>query len=272
MYKISGVDLGVNDIIPTGSEIICDYEMSDGGALSMSASVPCLGTEFEQKNFYFHDDAKLDLNDTEKLSEEGKSIISRIDDISCKVDDERLDKAREKAEKAATITSRQVKDNEEVQEAYNELYEAKKILSQLREDHSKEINQMELDKCVQDFKNLVAKYADSSETASFNNLVRTAQRSINEPIFTRYLDELKGKIFNILWRQDWFIVDSFKYRIKNPNDYFDSRRFAELKSRGLACLANNDIDELRTVIFELVKITKSGADSDTQSIVNIIRG
>ena len=36
VYKISGVDLGVNDIIPTGSEIICDYEMSDGGALSMS--------------------------------------------------------------------------------------------------------------------------------------------------------------------------------------------------------------------------------------------
>lgn len=272
VYKISGGDLGANDIIPTGSEIICDYEMSDGGALSMSASVPCLGTEFEQKNFYFHDDAKLDLDDTSKLADEGESIISRIDDISCKIDDERLDKAREKAENAANIVNRQVNDKEEIQEAYNELYEAKKLLSQLREDHTKEINQVELDKCVNDFNNLVAKYADSSETASFNNLVRTAQRSINEPIFARYLDELRGKIFNILWRQDWFIVESFKYRIQNPNDYIDSRRFAELKTRGLTCLANNNIEELRTIIFELVKITKSDSNSDAQSIINIIRG
>lgn len=272
VYKISGGDLGVNDIIPTGSEIICDYEMSDGGALSMLASVPCLGTEFVQKNFYFHDDAKLDLDDTSKLADEGEIIISRINDISCKIDDERLDKAREKAENAANIVNRQVNDKEEIQEAYNELYEAKKLLSQLREDHTKEINQVELDKCVNDFNNLVAKYADSSETASFNNLVRTAQRSINEPIFARYLDELRGKIFNILWRQDWFIVESFKYRIQNPNDYIDSRRFAELKTRGLTCLANNNIEELRTIIFELVKITKSDSNSDAQSIINIIRG
>ena len=271
VYKIPGVDLGVNDIIPTGSEIICDYEISDGGDLLMSASVPCLGTEFERKNFYIHGDAKLDLNDTEKLSDDGQKFIRRIDDISAKIDDERLDKAKAKAEKAESIDSKQINDSEAIQEASNELYEAKKIFAQLYEDRAGEINQVDLDNCVRDFNN-IAKYADSSETASFNNLVRTAQRSINEPIFARYLDELQGKIFNILWRQDWFVVESFKYRINRPNDYYDSKRFAELKTRVSKCLANNDIDELRTIIFELVQIAKSDSSSGHEAMVNIIRG
>lgn len=34
------------DIIPAGSEIVCDYEISDGGSLAMSAYVPCLETEY----------------------------------------------------------------------------------------------------------------------------------------------------------------------------------------------------------------------------------
>ncbi|MBQ6972889.1 MAG: Hsp70 family protein [Synergistaceae bacterium] len=72
VYKISGSDLYGGDVIQAGSEIVCDYEISDGGALSMSASSASLGTEFARKNFYFHDEAKLDLEDTGKLAGEGR--------------------------------------------------------------------------------------------------------------------------------------------------------------------------------------------------------
>ena len=127
MYKISGSDLTAGDIIPAGSEIICGYEISDGGALTMSASVPCLGTDFSQKNFYVHDDAALDLNDTDKLSHDGLALIERIDGMSERIDDERLDIARGKAESAAYIDDGIMPDKEEIQEASGELYEARKF-------------------------------------------------------------------------------------------------------------------------------------------------
>lgn len=122
VYKISGSDLTAGDIIPAGSEIICGYEISDGGALTMSASVPCLGTDFARKNFYVHDDAALDLNDTDKLSHDGLALIERIDGMSERIDDERLDIAREKAESAAYIDDGIMPDKEEIQEASGELY------------------------------------------------------------------------------------------------------------------------------------------------------
>ena len=272
VYKISGADLAGSDIIPAGSEIICSYEMSDGGTLSMSASVPCIGTEFERRNFYFHDEAKIDLNDTASLADDGRNVITRINNISQRIDDSRLDKAREKAEKAASIDSRYINGEEEVQEAYSELYEARKILSQVSREHVREINQMELDECTDFFNNDISKYADASETASINNLIRTAQKYVNDSGFEKYMRELNTKIYSILLRQDWFIIEDFRHRINNPNDYRDRRKFEELKKLGLMCIEKNKIDELRTVVVELVRIMKRPQSDDNRLGVNIIRG
>ncbi len=71
----------------------------------MSASVPCIGYDFAGKNFYSHDDAKLDLSDKEQLASEGQELIERIDGMSTKINDPNLDRARAKAEHAAAIDS-----------------------------------------------------------------------------------------------------------------------------------------------------------------------
>lgn len=271
VYKISGSDLSTGDIIPAGSDIVCDYEISDGGALSMSASVPCLGTDFTRENFYFHDDAELDLNDTGKIADEGLRLMERIDAMSEKIDDARLDVARQKAETAANIDSDIPPEKEEIQEASNELYEARKILSEIRKDHNREMNQTDLDECTDFFIGNAEPYATESERAAFRNLSRTAQRFVNDPGFERYLRELWGKISAILFRQDWFLIDYFKNKIQRPNDYRDREYFNELRSRGLECIRRGDIDSLRGIISELSSITKDLPHDGRHLSVNIIR-
>lgn len=270
VYKISGGDLGTGDIIPAGSEIICDYEISDGGALTMSASVTCLGTDFAQKNFYVHDDAALDLNDTEKLVRDGIAVLERVDSMSERIDDARLDIAREKAEAAAYIDSSNPPDKEEIQEANSELYEARKILSDIRKDHYREVNQADLDNCIECFTTTAEPHATESEKASFNNLTRTAQRFVNDSGFERYLRELWRKIRTILLRQEWFIIDMFRNKIQHPNDYRDRKRFDELKAQGLKCMECEDIDGLREIISELFGIMKNVSSDDQRLNVNII--
>ena len=53
----------------------------------------------------------------------------------------------------------------------------------------------------------------AAETGAFDNLVRTAQRSIdaNGGDFESHLNELRVKNFSILWRQDWFVIERFKW-------------------------------------------------------------
>ena len=274
VYKISGEDLAGGSVIPIGSEIICDYEISDSGVLSMTASVPCLGkdrSDFGRKNFYYHDDAKLDLNDTSKLAADGREIIERIGELEGKIDDDRLDKAKAKAERAAIICSNDFQDPEEVQETYNELYEAKKILSQINKEHAKEINQFELDNCTGYFKNYVEKYAERSEIMNFNNAARTAQRYISDLSFKHYLDDLWSKIFVILVRQDWFVVEQFNSAVQNPDDYYDLNLFAKLKESGENFVRQGNIDGLRAVMNEFWKIRRNKR-SDKRLSVNIIKG
>ena len=117
--------------------------------------------------------------------------------MSLKIDDPNLDMALEKAEHAASIDTRGLQDEEEVQEAYNDLYEAKKILSRIRTEHFREVNEMELE-----FTNYVAKYASESESASFNNLARTTRRSVKDSSFERYIKELWQRADRVLVRQD----------------------------------------------------------------------
>ena len=55
----------------------------------------------------------------------------------------------------------------------------------------------------------------------------------NEAGFDNQLLEMRRKIFEILWRQDWFAIEVFKNTIKNTYNFSDKARFEELKRAGL---------------------------------------
>lgn len=272
-YKIQGTNFE-SGIIPTGAEIECDYEMGDDGVIRLGASIPCIGADFGIKNFYSRQEGQIDLSDTDKISDDGQKIIDRIDAMSEKVDDPRLERAREKAKKAASLGN-ETHDQEDTLKASEELLEAKKLLAQTRQEHIKEIRQMDLDSCADFFNKAVRQHAKPSESEAFDNLTRAAQRSIdrNDPDFENQLLELKGKNFSILWRLDWFVIDYFNGMVQNPYNFTDRSRFEDLKRAGLAYVKNDQIDELRAIVAELSRIEVT--DSIGENIfdkVNVIRG
>lgn len=143
-------------------------------------------------------------------------------------------------------------------------------MSDIRKDHYREVNQADLDNCIECFTTTAEPHATESEKASFNNLARTAQRFVNDSGFERYLRELWRKIRAILLRQEWFIIDMFRDKIQRPNDYRDRKRFDELKDQGLKCMECGDIDGLREIISGLFGIMKNVSSDDQRLNVNII--
>lgn len=274
VLKITGTDIA-SGVVPTGADIECEYEMSDSGTINLEASIPCVGASFSNHNFYSRQEGQLDLSDVDSLAEQGRSVIERIDSIAEKVDDPQLENARKKAELAANIDSQESCDPEDVQKASNELLDAKKLINKTRQDNLKVIRQMDLDSCVEFFDEVVRQYANPAEEHSFDSLIRTAQRSIdrNDSDFDNILDNMKTKNTIILLRQDWFIVDWYQRATASSSNYLDQARFNELKRLGDQALADDDIDQLRAVLFELLSIQIHSDSGDGMfDIANIVKG
>lgn len=273
--KIAGNDFD-DGVIAAGADLHCDYEILDSGNIVLEVSVPGIGGTFHSgHNFYSRQEGQIDFStDSIRVLEDSQHTLSRIEEIEGVVDDPKLDQAREKVETASQLDPDQA-DPEQAQEAMEQVLQAKRMLFQVRKDHLKEIRQLELDGIVRFFDENIRQYARPSEETGFDNLAKTAQRAIdrNDREFENHLDALRGKNFDILWRQDWFVVDKFKALASSPHRFNDRRRFEELVATGVQAMKSDDIDRLRQVIGQLWQIQADlGSGDDMLDVANIIRG
>ncbi len=124
------------------------------------------------------------------------------------------------------------------------------------------------------FNDHVKEHARPSETSSFENLTRTAQRSIegNSTDFENLLDQLRVKNFHILFRQDWFVVNRFRWLAKSEHMFPDKERRRNLLKLGEEAMRADDIEKLRQVVAELDSIRVGSTDEDELiSSTNIVR-
>ena len=155
------------------------------------------------------------------------------------------------------------------------VHAARRLLAQIRQEHLKDIRQIDLDRAVSFFDDHIQQHARPSEASSFDNLVKTAQNSIdrNDKDFEHHLAELNSKIFGVLWRQDWFVIERFKNMVGAPHRFSDKHQFAELMQTGEQAIRSDDIEKLRSVVAHLSMIQLGGGSIDTNfEAANIIRG
>lgn len=275
MLKITGTDFD-DGVIPAGADLQCDFEVLDSGNIKLDVSVPSIGGTFGSgRNFYSRQEGQMDFSTAAaQVAEEGKRTLERLDEISAVVDDPKLQQARDNLDDATNLDPAET-ETEKVQEAMERVFAARRTLAQVRQENLKEIRQLELDDVKRFFDTYVRESARPSEESAFDNLVRTAQREIdrNGKGFENHLDELRGKNFEILWRQDWFVVEKFKHMISQPYNFSDPSRFSELAAIGEQFLKADDIDRLRQVVGELWQIQiDTGSDVGMLDIANIVRG
>jgi len=278
VLKISGSDFD-DGVIPAGADLECDYEILDSGNIIIEVSIPSIGGMFnsEGKNFYSRQEGESDylLESTRmRIIDEGENVLNRIDTISDSIHDPKLEQARQKVEAATSLDTKDV-DAEKAKEADEQTLEARRLLAQVKKTHLKDIRQIDLDRVVLFFDKYVREYARPSEAKAFNNLAKTAQRAINrnDTDFENHIDELRGKNFYILWRQDWFVVDRFKSMASSPHLFVDNNRFEELVKLGTQLMRTDDMEKLRNVVNQLYLIKiGGGTEDDMLDVTNIIKG
>lgn len=275
VLKISGSDFE-GGVIPAGADLECEYEILDSGNIIIEVSVPCIGGTFHSgKNFYSRQEGQLDYTSAASIVvDEGERTMDRIDEISEVVTNPKLEQARQKLEPAISLDTEEA-ETEISQEAMEKVFEAKRLLSQVRKEHLKEIRQLDLDGAMLFFEEHIRQHSRPSEASAFDNLVKTAQRSIdrNDSDFENHLDELKGKNFEVLWRQDWFVTRKFKSMVDAPHLFADKQNFEELAKLGNQLMHADDIEQLRAVVAQLSIIQIGGiSENEILDAANIIRG
>lgn len=155
------------------------------------------------------------------------------------------------------------------------MQDAKKLLALTRRANLRDIRTIDLESCVSIFDEIVRKHARPAEESAFDNLAATARRAIanNSGDFESHLRELRGKNWDILARQDWFVIDRFKWLASSPHLFHSAREHEQLALAGLTALEKNDIDQLRNVVDHLDSIRISlGGDDQMLTGSNILVG
>lgn len=280
--KVSGTDFE-DGTIPEGADIDCHYEILDSGELKIEVSIPAIHGLFDStgKNFYLHQEGFRDYStDTFQVTEEGTETRDRIQRIIDKgVNAPKLEDALEKLQDAITLDPEET-DPEKVQAANEGVSEARKLLSDVRKEHGSEIRQIDLDDVYTFFDKYVRQHARSSEAEAFDNLVETAQCSIdnNSSDFDHHLSELRGRNFEILWRQDWYVIEQFRYLSNSRHLFADQDRFDQLVHIGNKLMEHEDIqriiagnestiksevvEQLRGIVVQMWQIPRIATTSD----------
>jgi len=274
VFKVRGTDF-VDGVIAAGAELQMDFEVADSGAVSFEVSVPSIGGAFHSgQSFYSRQDGELDYTASAgHVAEEGTKTKARLDAVAERVSDPKLDEAQKRVAAAVDLKADE-KDPETAKQAMDDVLEARRLLAQVRKDHQKEIRQLELDEAMRLYDGSVREFARPTEQGPIDTLFKTAQRSIDrgEKDFESHLDDLRGRFFEILWRQDWFVVQRFKFYCESPQAFADRMQFQQLVVAGQQAMKASDLDRLREIVGQLSVLRIGSTDGDSMfDAANIVR-
>jgi molecular chaperone DnaK len=274
LFEIKGSDFE-DGVITAGAELICEYEIHDSGNIKMEVSVPSIGGSFESgRNFYSRQTGQQDFTKAARhVQDQARQVGQRLDEMSTKVNDPKIDKARARLEQAQAINPEE-SDPETAKQAMDHLHEAKRLMAQARQANLRDIRQLELDRTQSFFDKNVREHARPTEATAFDNLVRTAQRAIQASSndFESHLDELRSKNFTILWRQDWFVIERYKWLSRDTHLFPNEQEHAGLVELGNQALKAGEMDTLRQVVYQMdsIRLGSTGED-DMMAGSNILR-
>ena len=272
--RINGTDFD-DGVIGAGDELICEFEVLDSGNIRLEVSVPSIGASFHGgRNFYSRQEGQIDYTKASQLiHDEALQMLRRLADVESRIDDPRIAEARKKLQAAVELGSHDP-DPEAAKLAMDSIQEAKRLLALARRHHLPRVRRIDLEKVTAVFENQVRRYARPTEIGSFEALTNTAQRAIDRQSadFESYLDDLRGRNFAILWRQDWFVIERFKWLAQAAHNFPDGNEHAQLSAQGAEALKANDIEKLRVVVSRLDQLRFGApAEDDLLGAVNIVR-
>lgn len=278
IIKVEGTDLDYGAIRP-GEEIEFNYTINEAGSLQVEINIERLGIIKSEKNFYDSNAAEQDMSSLEtvyELEDKGEEIIRRVNDLENNVNDPRLGQIRIMAEELQNLADSPVIDPERVKKSSDNLVKAKQLLDQIRTDNLKSLREKELNKVRNWFENQVKPYCDEAQRGDMENMIENLVRLIAHKSrdFETLMSDIYDKgIWGILFRNsNEFIGQLFIYYRSRPYAYKNQNTYHELVQTGEKAIAENDFEQLRKIVVQMIMEQKQTINiGDMSEVANITR-
>lgn len=278
IIKVEGTDLDYGAIRP-GEEIEFNYTINEAGSLQVEINIERLGIIKSEKNFYDSNAAEQDMSSLEtvyELEDKGEEIIRRVNDLENNVNDPRLGRIRIMAEELQNLADSPVIDPERVKKSSDNLVKAKQLLDQIRTDNLKSLREKELNKVRNWFENQVKPYCDEAQRGDMENMIENLVRLIAHKSrdFETLMSDIYDKgIWGILFRNsNEFIGQLFIYYRSRPYAYKNQNTYHELVQTGEKAIAENDFEQLRKIVVQMIMEQKQTINiGDMSEVANITR-
>ena len=277
MLKISGNDIEAG-VIPTGTDIDCEYEVTDSGQINLEASIPYIAATFKGHNLYSRQEG-VDSIDKNTIAKSAEELLFEILSMLQRIPDPLLYDAKRKATSASRASHLRDDDKEQIQKADSDLQEARKIAGKFRKQNTRLVKEVRLNNRKIRYTAEVMGYAADEERTEIENYFMLAERSISSggEYFEDIIRDIDRIFFRVLWKQDWYVIRLYENYTDDEAEYSDKKEFAKLKRMGDEAREDNDIESLRRIIGRLDKINisnETGAVSVSSAFdpANIIKG
>ena len=272
-YRIPGSSFS-SGVIDTGAEIICEYEVSESGALRLGAAVPSVGAVFANRNFYASEDGKVDLSDPSRYLETANRLTARVLEMQAGGWQPEISRLISRIEKIRQAL--QSDDPETVQQAVDDLTDCQKAVAYFRHSNLKTARLAELNR----YQRLVDQYRSElrpTDAQELDSLYDETRRAIDhrEEAYTTLLNEYRMLSWRALEHSDSFLRDQFEIRIGRPASYTDPEAFREIRSKGLHLIEQGNIRGLLPLIGALNRLEKPEDTAGSENMfeeVNVLRG
>lgn len=256
--QIKGTD--ITRTLPENSEVEIIISVDQSRAVSAEAFIPLLDKKISgiitQKISPKLESAhlKADLIGEEKRLGKLKQEIAQAHDktIESKLLEENISQGIE--EIRADVRAAEGGDADAMQKADGNLKELRQKLDSIENLAKWPVALKEYNVVVKDCEEIVASYGNNDDKDQLPSMKKEAEKTFaNQDInrLKKITEEIIGIRWAVLFRQPGFWVSAFQEIKKDPGSFTNQHRAKELIDEGSAALQRQDLDSLKSIMFEL---------------------
>lgn len=264
MFRINGRDLPDGVDIAAGDPIVFDWNMSDGGILQATVSLPKGGVELRVPRFYTPQARQISFGGDDGTSF-ATSVLDRGDDewgdLSAAMGPNggpESNMLKSRLEEQRDILSESVGDAETIRRVVEEARFIRQDIARLGRKYGEKMLQRRLGKMTAVFNRVARGGANAAEIARFDELEQLVQDIINsaDPATyddaILYLGEMRGLFFSIVWRDDDYVATWFHRLSSEPYLFSESDTFAAMVTEGKSLLDKGDRAAMRDLVSRML--------------------
>jgi len=256
--QIKGTD--VTRTLPENSEVEIIISVDQSRAVSAEAFIPLLDKKISgivtQKISpkIEPEHIKADLSGEEKRLSKIKQEIVQAKDKTIESKLEELNITQGIKDIKTDMKAAEGGDQDAMEKADRSLKELKQRLDSIENLARWPVTLREYNEIATDCEEIVASYGNDDDKDQINSLKKEAEKAIASKDINR-VKTLTEEIMNIRWavlfRRPGFWVSAFQEVKKDPGHFTDRARAEELIEEGSVALQRQDLDSLKSIMFEL---------------------